>query len=84
MKVDKELRAQIFEIVENQIKTNSPPETKLTYERLSQLGYSDLQIKQLIGQCITVEIFEISKSGKPFDEKRYVSNLNKLPKEPFD
>ena len=84
MKVDKELRSQIFEIVENQIKINNPPETKLTYERLSQLGYSDFQVKQMIRQCITVEIFEINKSGNPFNEKRYVSNLNKLPKEPFE
>ena len=84
MKVNKELRDQIFEVVENQIKSNSPPETKLTYNRLSQLGYNDFQIKQMIGQCVSVEIFEIVNSGKPFDEKRYVANLNNLPKEPFD
>ena len=84
MKVNKELRDQFFEVVENQIKSNSPPETKLTYNRLSLLGYNDFQIKQMIGQCVSVEIFEVVKSGQPFDQKRYVANLNKLPKEPFD
>jgi hypothetical protein len=29
-------------------------------------------------------IFEVVKSGQPFDEKRYVANLNNLPKSPFD
>jgi hypothetical protein len=84
MKIDKEMRDQFFEVVENQIKSNSPPATKLTYNRLSQLGYNDFQIKQMIGQCVSVEIFEVVKSGQPFNEKRYVANLNNLPKEPFD
>lgn len=84
MKVDKELRDQIFEVVDNQIKSDSPPETKLTFNRLRQLGYNDFQIKQMIGQCVSVEIFEIVKSGQPFDERRYVANLNNLPKEPFE
>ena len=84
MKVDKELRDQIFGVVENQIKSNSPPETNLTFNRLRQLGYNDFQIKQMIGQCVSVEIFEIVKSGQPFDERRYVANLNNLPKEPFE
>ena len=84
MKGDKILRANIFEVVENQMKANKPPETNLTYKGLLQLAYSDFQIKQMIGQCITVEIFEIGKSGKPFDEQRYIRNLKKLPLEPFD
>ena len=84
MKIDKEMREQFFEVVENKIKSNSPPATKLTYNRLSKLGYNDFQIKHMIGQCVSVEIFEVVKSGQPFDEKRYVANLNNLPKEPFE
>ena len=34
MKQNKIMRDQIFEILENQIKSNTPPETKRTYNRL--------------------------------------------------
>lgn len=78
------MRNQIFQIITNQIRDNNPPETKLTLERLKALGYSDLDARKLIGQCIAVETFQILKFKRPFDEARYIANLNKLPKEPFD
>jgi hypothetical protein len=56
----------------------------LTYNRLIGLGYSDFETKQLIGQCVANELFEILKNKKPYDNKRYVKNLLQLPKEPFD
>jgi len=31
-----------------------------------------------------MESNEIFKFKKPFDEKRYIKNLQQLPKEPFD
>jgi hypothetical protein len=76
------MREQIFTIISNQIADNKPPETKITYDRLISLGYSEFVTKQLIGQCVAVEIFNVMKHGKPFDEKRYISNLKQLPKEP--
>ena len=38
----------------------------------------------MIGQCLAVELFEILKYKKPYDNERYIKNLAKLPKEPFD
>jgi len=84
MKHNEILRDQIFEIIRNQIKDNDPPETKITYNRLIKQGYGDFETKQLIGQCIAVELFQVLKFQKPFDENRYVKNLNNLPKEPFE
>ncbi len=78
------LRKQIFDVIENQIRDNNPPETNLTYIRLKNLGYNDFETKQFIGQCVAVEIFNVIKEKKPFDEKRFVKNLKNLPKEPFD
>lgn len=72
---------QILELVENQLKANDPPETSLTFDRLKEVGYNEVQIKQLIGSM--VEIFDVMKSGKEFDEERYVRNLKELPKGPF-
>ena len=81
---NEEIRDQIFDIIKNQLKTNNPPETRITYDRLKKQGYDDLQTRQLIGQCISVELFQILKHGKPFDNERYINNLSKLPEEPFE
>lgn len=78
------VRKQIFEIIKKQIKLNTPPETKQTFDRLKEIGYSDLDAKKLIAQCVAVEIYEVLKHKKPFNESRYISNMKKLPEEPFD
>jgi hypothetical protein len=78
------LREQIFEIIKNQISSNDPQETNLTYKRLIDLGYSDFETNQLIGQCVAVETFNILKHKIPFNEKRYIKNLEQLPKKPID
>jgi hypothetical protein len=82
MKINEELREQIFGIIENQIRDNDPPETKATFDRLRKQGLDDFQIRQLIGQCVLLEIYDVLKSRKPFNQDRYVENLNKLPIEP--
>jgi hypothetical protein len=84
METNDVLREQIFTIIENQIRDNDPPETKMTYKRLRDLGYDDFQTRQYIGQCVAVEIFDVIKNRKPYDNDRYVKNLLKLPDEPFD
>jgi hypothetical protein len=84
MKVNIGLREQIFQIIENQIENNDPPDTALTFNRLKKEGFDDFTVKQLIGQCVAVEIYNVMKYKKPFVEKRYIKNLNKLPKGPFE
>ena len=84
MKSNEILRDQIFEIIQNQMNGNNPPETKITYDRLIKQRYRDFETKQLIGQCVAVELFQVLKYKKPFDEKRYIKNLNNLPKEPVE
>ncbi len=84
MEVNYEMRDKIFEIINNQMKANDPPEVNETFKRLKKMGYADFVTKQLIGQCIAVELFNIMKFKKPFDEKRYIKNLQNLPEEPFE
>jgi len=43
-----------------------------------------METRQMIGQCISVEIFEALKYKKPYNSERYIKNLKALPKEPFD
>ena len=82
MKVNERLRDTIFEVIDNQISANDPPETALTLERLMNEGYSDFQARQLIGQAVVVEVIDALKNKKPYNEQRYIKNLRNLPKEP--
>jgi len=84
MEPNEDLRDQIFVIIKNQMEEDNPPETNKTYNRLTKEGYSDFEAKQLIGQCVAVELYNVLKHGKPFDEERYVNNLKQLPKKPFE
>ncbi len=78
------LKKQFLDIVDNQTKANDPPETKQTLNRLKEMGYGDHDARMLIAQCVVVEMFDILKHGRLFDQKRYINNLNRLPKEPFE
>jgi hypothetical protein len=84
MKPNARVRDEIFQVIKNQIDADDPPETKITYERLISLGYSEFETKQLIGQCVAVEIFDVLKYNKPFNQTRFIRNLKKLPEEPFE
>jgi hypothetical protein len=77
------LGEEILGIVNNQIESNNPPQTKQALMRLRKDGYSDIDAKKLIGQCVIVELQMVITEGKPFDEERFVKNLERLPKEPI-
>lgn len=83
METNHKLREQIFEIIKNQIRDNDPPETKVTYDKLLKQGFDDFQTRQMIGQCLAIELFDVLKFGKPYNNERYIKNLKALPKEPF-
>ena len=67
-------------IIKNQIEEDNPKKTNLTYNRLRKEGYSDFETKQLISQCVAIELYNVLKHGKSFDDERYVNNLKQLPK----
>jgi len=77
-------KATIFEIIENQIRDNNPREVRQTLERLLSEGQPKEEAMKLIGCAVAVEIFEIMKQKKPFNESRYVENLSKLPEMPWE
>jgi hypothetical protein len=82
MKVNERLRDTIFEVIDNQINADDPPETALTLERLTKQGYSDFQARQLIGQAVVIEVIDALKNKKRYNEQRYITNLRNLPSEP--
>ncbi len=84
METNEILREQIFDIIKNQLKDNEPPETKATFDRLQKQGFDDFQIRQMIGQCLAVELFDIMKNRKSYNNQRYTKNLLALPQVPFE
>jgi hypothetical protein len=84
MEFNEALKEQILETVQNQIQSNQPPETKETLDRLKKSGFSDDDAKQLIGQCLAVELYHVFSNQEEFNESRYIANLKNLPEQPFD
>ncbi|MCC6710350.1 MAG: hypothetical protein IT492_22555 [Gammaproteobacteria bacterium] len=81
---DATLREVIFDTIENQIRDGQPPATAATLQRLMDDGMSRELALRYIGCVLSVELFEIVKHSKPFDNARYVSNLEALPELPYD
>jgi hypothetical protein len=79
MKNTPHLKEAIIEVVDNQLKSNDPPETRQTYDRLIKEGFSENKTKELIGCVVTSEIFGVLKKQETFDLSRFVSALDNLP-----
>lgn len=73
------LRAQILEVVENQLRDGDPPETSETLARLMKEGHTEDDAKRLIGCVVTAEIFDVLREGRPYDRDRFVTALAALP-----
>jgi hypothetical protein len=76
------LRAAILEVVENQLRDNTPPESKQTFERLVAEGLDVEEAKRLIGVVVVHEIFNVLKRGETYNPVRYIAALKRLPKLP--
>ena len=78
------LRSVIFQVINNQIRDGTPPETKETYDRLLAQGYSQEEVMKYIGSVVSSEIFSVLKHGQTYDQHRYVAALKALPRLPWD
>jgi hypothetical protein len=76
----KQVRKLILEVVDNQIRQGTPPETKQTLSRLINEGHSEREARRLIACVVAAEIFGIWKRRQPYDEARFVAALHALPK----
>lgn len=82
MKHNQRLKSAIIEVVDNQLDANDPPEIRQTLDRLIAEGFSEDEAKELIGNVVVMEVFEVLKAGQPFDIKRYAAALARLPELP--
>jgi len=83
-KANSVLKHGILEVVNNQLESLDPPETKQAYDRLIASGISDQEARRLIGCVISNEIFDVLKQQQPFDHARFVKALNRLPTLPWE
>ncbi|MFW5753748.1 MAG: hypothetical protein ACOCV9_03000 [Marinilabiliaceae bacterium] len=51
---------------------------------MKKTGFSEDDAKQLIGQCLAVELHHVFTNQKPFNHSRYIANLKNLPEQPSD
>lgn len=79
-----ELRRALLEVVENQLRDGTPPETRATLERLLAEGFSRTKAVELIACVVSSEIFDVLQSGQPYQEQRYLAGLRALPRRPWD
>lgn len=82
--INPHLRAAITAVVDNQLRSNDPPQTKQTFKRLIDAGISEKEAKRLIACVVSVEIFDVLKKQEPFNLERFVKGLDKLPAMPWD
>jgi len=74
----------LFDIIENQLRDDTPPAVREALERLMAGGESRDEAIRYIASAFSVELFEILQAGGRYDEARYVANLRALPTLPFD
>ncbi|RQW83129.1 MAG: hypothetical protein EHM79_16915 [Geobacter sp.] len=72
----------ILEVVEKQLDSCTPVQTRETLDRLMMQGFSEEDAKHLIGLAIVAEMRSVVSEGRPFQEKRFVSLLQNLPQLP--
>jgi len=76
------LKASFLQVVDTQLDSNDPPETRQTFDRLVAQGISQTDAKLYIAQAVCIEVFSVLKNKTPFNQTRYVKNLQRLPEEP--
>jgi len=82
--INPRLGKAILEVVDKQLRANTPTETKMTYDRLILLGYTDTEARKLIGFVVVTEIFDVLKRKQRYNEKRFIAMLDKLPAMPWE
>ncbi len=82
--VDPQLNAAIMKVVENQLRSNDPPQTALTFKRLIAAGHSEKEARRLIACVVSAEIFDVLKKQGPFNLDRFVKALDRLPAMPWE
>jgi hypothetical protein len=80
----KAARETLFEIIRNQMKEDNPPETKETYRRLRSQGYSRKETMKMLACVVLIELNDMVRENRTFDEAGYIKTLKALPQMPWE
>lgn len=72
------LKMIILATVNNQLRENNPPITRMTLERLIKLGYTEKIAKEKIAAVLIEEIYDVMKNNEVYNEERYSRKLRAL------
>lgn len=73
-----------MDIVDNQLRDNTPPETRQTLDRLLAEGHTLEDARRLIACAVSTAVYDILTEHRPFDESAYVAALQRLPILPWE
>lgn len=72
------LKKLLLEVVENQLRNNDPPITRITFDRLISNGYTEAEVKERIAAAVIGKIYDMLRDGKSFNIEEYESELNSI------
>ena len=72
------LKKLLLEVVENQLRNNDPPITRITFDRLISDGYTKVEAKERIAAAVIGQIYDMLRDGKSFNMEECESKLNSI------
>jgi hypothetical protein len=78
------LSEKYAQIIEEQLETGNPPETREAFERLRGAGYPRASVISMLSRVYLVERETMLSEGSEFDRRRYARMLTQLPQMPND
>ncbi len=69
----------MMEVVDTQLRDDTPPETRQTLDRLLADGHTEEDARRLIACAVTSEIFDVLTHKQPYDEARYLETIEVSP-----
>lgn len=76
----RDLRAELRERVEAQVREGAPPEAAEAYRRLRAEGRGEDEAFHLLGAALLSEMNAMARDGRPFDAAGYARALAALPR----
>lgn len=78
------VRKALLTAIEDQLKRGDPPEARETLARLLAEGHTKQEALQLIAFALVAEVTDVLRNNSSYNRERYVANLNRLPKLPWE
>jgi hypothetical protein len=72
------LRAELLEVIENQLRASDPPETRQALERLLAAGDTREAATAKLAAALLEEIYDMLAQHLPFDRPRFAQRLDRL------